>query len=60
MTQIRFDKDKILERMTNNHARLWAWKEDIDALIEKYGEDATMFTDSGSNDSQFVIEDHKE
>jgi hypothetical protein len=56
MTQVRFDKDKTLERMTNNHARLWAWKEDIEALIANYGEDAIMFTDSGKNDTQFVIE----
>lgn len=56
MRQIRFDKDETLEQMTNNHVRLWAWREDIDKLIEKYGEDAIMFVDSGSNDSQFVVE----
>lgn len=62
MTQVRFDKDFVLEVMKTDQARarLWAWKDSIDKLIEKYGSDATMFVDSGGNDSQFVIETGEE
>jgi hypothetical protein len=58
MRQIRFPDDKTLESMRGEQcrARLWAWRNNIDALIEKYGEDASMFIDSGGNDSQLVID----
>ena len=58
MKQIRFDKDLTLEIMKigEARARLWAWQASIEQLIAKYGKDATMFVDSGGNDSQFVVQ----
>ena len=62
MTQVRFDKDFVLDVMKEDQARarLWAWRDSIDKLIVKYGKDATMFVDSGGNSSQFVIETGEE
>jgi hypothetical protein len=39
---------------------LYVWKDRIEELIEEYGEFAVMFTDSGMNNCQMVIEIEEE
>lgn len=47
---------ELLDDLRNASMPLWMWKQKLTALIEEFGDETIMFTDSGNNDSQMVLE----